>query len=402
MAPLPEDILLSVFDAVASYTPGLVSMEDIDARGDRSDTLASAALVCRSWAACAQRVLFRDIFLPSTTILSRDEFSWPVVRRSTETLHALVRALEQGHAQFVRALHLGFGEVPGCDVDHESRWNSYLEDDREPQVRHLELVARAISLCPRLAHLSLYIGTPFDVDDLAFPPGAIARISGLRHLRQLTLCNLSDASYNDRYSAFLGDYVLPGFALGHQVIKTFRSQLAVLELDYMADERRIIRSEPLSLPKLHTFRAGHVPPELRAVLQHKGSCPSLKHVYLDVASSVDYLPRTITSLTLRSPFCENLSHLHTLKSLALIETRRDCVVDLLATTSRTLTNLEMCLDSMGWHEDAANLEELLNTLPAVRRLVVLGPRPKDIDYTSLISKPIVFVDGARCIFPWNP
>lgn len=402
MAPLPEDILLSVFDEVACHTPGLVSIEDIDARGDGSDTLAAAALVCRSWAACAQRVLFRDIFLPSTTVLSRDEFSWPVVRRSTDTLHALVRALERGHAQFVRALHLGFGEVPGSAADHESRWDSYLEDDRGPQAAHLQLVARAIALCPRLAHLSLYVGTPFDVDDLAFAPDALARIAGLRHLRQLTLCNLSDASYNDRYSAFLGDYVLPGFALGHQVIRAFSAQLAVLELDYMADERRTIRSEALSLPKLHTFRAGHVPPELRAILRNKGSCPSLRTVYLDVPDTIDYLPRTVTSLTLRSPYCNDLSRLHSLHSLTLLDTKHRILVELLATASKTLANLEMCLDSMGWRSDEiTNLELLLRALPAVKRLVIFGQRP-GIDYRPLISKPIDFVNMAKCIFPWNP
>lgn len=239
--------------------------------------------------------------------------------------------------------------------------------------------------------------------DVVFDAESVSRLSGLHGLRQLSFYNVP---YADLYSASLGPRPRPGFSLGVQLIGTFASRLAVLDMDYWISVHRPVRQpETLALPRLHTLRARGMPEELEEALRH--GAPALAHVHLDAASdeSLSFVPDTISRLALRSPLLDGtIARFRALETLVL-DGIEETVVHTLESAPTGVRTLEMAPFWVRGELDAQYLKGLFARLESLERLVVIDPAEMvdgTSDYAAIAGVPVTIVKRSQHVsFPWD-
>ncbi|KZW00851.1 hypothetical protein EXIGLDRAFT_761406 [Exidia glandulosa HHB12029] len=255
MSTLPDEIWLSVFEMAVAFSPDFIDLCVLRDGRERNRTLASCALVCRSWAPLAQKVLFRDISLGVVTVPPREESGdsdhededdyWSdeedggrkptgETAPSLWSLIATLRALRERHSPIpdnVRALHVTLGRTGG-----KMEGNGVRALIEEPYVNHCSPtdVARAVSLCPRLLHLSITIGatdpetdghnsTAFNQEDFDLMGGTLSQ------LRQLSIRVMSNFEFCEHW------LTMPRWTAGHQLIRVTARSLLFLQMEVYSD-----------------------------------------------------------------------------------------------------------------------------------------------------------------------
>lgn len=259
---LPMELWTKIFEAAINHNTAYVDVYALRQAYERNTTLTACALVRKDWAAPAQALLFRDISLgvivdPANSSVVGDayELERPLRPGHTDsTLKSLISTLEAFHISgsaipsAVRALHLCVGHTE-VDRPRAARHNS----DTMDHIVHGSPadVARAISLCTGLVHLSFFIGA-FERGHLDFSDAnlALLRSAHLPHLRHLSVDSYNYQGWQFDFSGYSNPDVTPA----HQLIATFAHQLTILDVKFNRD-CHLDDGDPLPpLPRLRTLR----------------------------------------------------------------------------------------------------------------------------------------------------
>lgn len=389
-----------IFESAADFIPGRIDLRELRDGRSRNKTLTACALVCKTWAPLAQKVLFRDICLGVTqaapfgdtdsegdsdddlqSMLMYDPYRLEDMAKTptgdTEpALESLIDALlsfqKRGSAipRNVRAIHLAVGRTGGRGYDE----GGYLVHGST------ESVAYAVSLCTGLVHFSLMIGA-INYDDcdeeISFAAESLASMRRLKRLQQLSIETMDEHDLIER-----ADLCRPVPTAAHQLIRTFAPVLTLLHvvigtcsepLECVDDDEQALPS----MPKLHTVVACESTDLISTAIRDRSP-----NVYeADIGFSD--MPKSIKLLRCFAPTAADLARFPRLEILEV--TSRD--VAEVARTVRAAPNSvrELRLFSQVFdHKDAvATLSAALRTRKSLKSVVISRPRDSEFPTPKL-------------------